>query len=286
MHSLADFAAVLVPVYVCVAGGFLWARMGRPIDLSFVATFVYVVGAPPLVFAALKRAPEGSVPLGTLAEAAVFAVALGGLLAALVSIAAGRRLGASGGALALPFAGAMGLSVLRDALGPAAFAQGIAYFAVATLVASTVGRAAARGRWDGSSLFGSPIAWGMAGALVLVALPWTPPKFLLNTTNLLGGVVVPVMLIASGVALGRVEGTDLLRALPSGSARLGIGLIAGFVVAGALGLDGVSRIVVVLESAMPIAFLWPIYAKGGWNEFAASLAVGLAALPLLVAYLI
>ena len=286
MHSLADFAAVLVPVYVCVAGGFLWARIERPVDLSFVSSFVYVVGAPPLVFAALERAPAGSIPLGTLAEAAVFAIALGGLLAALLSIAAGRRLGASGRALALPFAGAMGLSVLRDALGAAAFAQGTVYFAVATLAAATIGRAAARGRWDMASLFGSPIAWGMAAALVLVAVPWTPPKFLVNTANLLGGVVVPVMLIAAGVALGRVATGDLLRGLPSGLARLAVGLIAGFVVADALALDHIARAVVILETAMPIAFLWPIYAKSGWNEFAASLAVGLAALPFLVAYLI
>jgi predicted permease len=180
----------------------------------------------------------------------------------------------------------MGLSVLRDALGAEGFAQGVVYFAVATLAAATLGRAAARGRWDLNSLFGSPIAWGMAAALALVAVPWTPPKFILNTTTLLGHLVVPVMLIAAGVALGRASRTELIRGLPSGFARLAIGLAAGIVVAEGLPLEGVTRTVVILETAMPIAFLWPIYAKDGWPSFAASLLVGLVALPFLVLWTI
>jgi len=286
MERLADLAAVLVPVYVCIAAGFGWGRLARPIDLDFVAAFVYVVGAPPLVFATVMRAPSGSVQVGLLAEATLSALVLSALLAVLLSVAAGRRLGGSGRALALPFAGAMGLSVLRDGFGAAGFAQGAIYFAVATLAISTVGRAAARGRWDLESLFGSPIAWGMAGALALVAVPWAPPKFLLDTTTLLGGVVVPVMLIAAGVALGRVTRAELVRGLPSGIARLAVGLAAGFSVAHYLALEPVTRAVVILETAMPIAFLWPIYAKESWPAFAASLAVGLAALPFLAAYLI
>jgi predicted permease len=68
--------------------------------------------------------------------------------------------------------------------------------------------------------------------------------------------------------------------------RLAVGLAAGLVVADVMALERVTRAVVVIETAMPIAFLWPIYAKDAWKEFAASLAVGLVALPFLVAFLI
>jgi malate permease and related proteins len=94
------------------------------------------------------------------------------------------------------------------------------------------------------------------------------------------------MLIAAGVALGRASGAELVRGLPSGLARLAIGLIAGIVVAEGLSLQGITRAVVILETAMPIAFLWPIYAKESWPSFAASLLVGLAALPFLVTFVI
>ena len=283
---LATVIDVVVPVYLCVAGGYLWARIERPINLSFVSAFVYVVGAPPLVYAALKRVPDGSVPIGPLAEATVLALVLGGLAAVLVSLAAGRHLGASGRGLALPFAGAMGLAVLRNGFGDPGLAQGVVYFAVATIAAATLGRAAAQGRWGVASLFGSPIGWALAAALILAALPGTPPKFVLNTTNLLGGLVVPVMLIAAGVALGRVDGTALLRALPFGIARIAIGFAVGVVVAEVLALEHLARAVVILETATPVAFLWPVYVKDGWAEFGASLAVGLAALPFLVLYVL
>jgi len=281
---LATVIDVVVPVYLCVAGGYLWARIERPINLSFVSAFVYVVGAPPLVYAAIKRVPDGSVPLGPLIEATVLALVLGGLAAVLVSLVAGRHLGTSGRGLALPFAGAMGLAVLRNGFGDPGLAQGVVYFAVATIAAATLGRAAAQGRWSASSLFGSPIGWALAAALVLAALPGAPPKFVLNTTNLLGGLVVPVMLIAAGVALGRIGGSALLRALAFGIARIAVGFAVGVVVADVLGLEHLSRAAVILETATPVAFLWPSYTKDGWAEFGASLAVGLVALPLLVLY--
>lgn len=283
---LATVVGVVVPVYLCIAGGYFWARIERPIDLSFVSAFVYVVGAPPLVYAAIKRVPDGSVPLGPLVEATVLALALGGLLAVLVSLAAGRYLGVSGRGLALPFAGAIGLAVLRNGFGEPGLAQGVVYFAVATIAAATLGRAAALGRWNASSIFGSPLGWALAAALALAALPGTPPKFVLNTTNLLGGLVVPVMLIAAGVALGRVSGPALLRALPFGIARIAVGVAVGIGVAELLALEHLSRAAVILETATPIAFLWPIYVKNGWAEFGASLAVGLAALPFVVLYVL
>jgi predicted permease len=180
----------------------------------------------------------------------------------------------------------MGLSVLRDAFGAAGFVQGVVYFAVATLTVATLGRAAARGSWDSRTLFGSPIAWGMAAALALVSVPWTPPKFVLDTTTLLGHLVVPVMLIAAGVALGRATRIELRQGLPSGIVRLAIGLTAGIAVAEGLGLDGLIRAVVILETAMPVAFLWTIYTKDAWSSFAGSLLVGLLALPFLAAWLI
>jgi predicted permease len=286
MERLADLAAILVPVYVCVAGGLLWARMGRPINLSFVAGFAYVVGAPPLVFAVLKKAPAGSVPIGALIGAALLALALGALIAVAASLSFKRRLDPAVLAVAVPFSGAVALAALRYGWGEAGFVQGVVYFAVATIVLATVGRAAAHGHWTARALFGSPIGWVMAAAFLAALVPWTPPKFLLNTTTLLGGLLVPVMLVASGVALGRARAAAFVRALPVGVARLAIGLVAGVAAASALGLDGTPRAVVVLESATPIAFLWPIYARTGWDEFAAALAVGLAALPVLVAVLI
>ena len=287
MIGAGDLASVLVPVYACVAGGVLWAKIERPVDLGFVATFVYVVGAPALVFAAVMRVEPGSVPFRLLAEAALAALAVAGVLAVGVSLAAGRALGGSARGLALPFAGALGLSMLRDALGPAALAEGAVYFAVVTLAVATVGRAAARGSWNLGSLFGSPIAWGMAAALALIAVPWTPPKVLVGTAWLLGGLVMPTLLVAAGIALGRTAARDVVRHLPVGLARFAVGLAAGYAVAEGLSLDGITRAVVLIETAMPVSFLWTVYAtrdgkgEAAWPAFAASLAVMLAALPLM-----
>jgi hypothetical protein len=73
---------------------------------------------------------------------------------------------------------------------------------------------------------------------------------------------------------------------------VGIGLAAGWAVAAALGLDGTARAIVILETAMPVALLWPVYraraaaSDGGLAETAASIIVGMIVLPGLVVWLV
>jgi hypothetical protein len=288
MNGLPDLLAVLAPVYLCVGAGYFWARTGRGFDLAFVTAFAYVLGAPSLVFSAIHRAPLDA---GEVAGAALLAL---GVCAALGAggLALARRNLAGVAPLALPCAGAMGLSVARDAFGAEGLALGAAFLAVALFAQATFGRAAAAGRWDTATLAGSPIAWGVLAALALAALPWTPPRWALNTTWLLGGTVVPVALIAQGVVLARAPWRESLAAWPIALGRVGIGLAAGLAVAAALGLDGAARAIVILETAMPVALLWPIYraraadSDGALAETAASIVLGLIVLPGLVVWLV
>ena len=291
MNRLPDLLAVLAPVYLCVAVGYFWARAGRGFDLAFVTAFAYVLGAPSLVFSAIHRAPLDAGEVAGMAGAAFLALGACGALG-VGGLALARRNLAGVPPLALPCAGAMGLSVARDAFGAEGHALGAAFLAVALFAQATLGRAAAAARWDAATLAGSPIAWGVLAALALAASPWTPPRWALNTTWLLGGTVVPVALIAQGVVLARAPWRESLAAWPIALGRVGIGLAAGLAVAAALGLDGAARAVVVLETAMPVALLWPIYraraavSDGALAETAASIVVGLIVLPGLVVWLV
>jgi predicted permease len=291
VSNLPDLLAVLAPIYLCVAAGYFWARAGRGFDLAFVTAFAYVLGAPSLVFSAIHRAPLEAGAVAGMAGAALLALVACAALAA-GGLALARQSLAGVAPLTLPCAGAMGLSIARDAFGADGLALGAAFLAVALLAQATLGRAAAAGRWDAATLVGSPVAWAVLAALALAALPWTPPRWALNTTWLLGGTVVPVALIAQGVVLARAPWRAAMPALSIAVGRIGIGLVAGIAVTAVLGLNGPTRAIVILETAMPVALLWANYraraaaADGAWGETAASIVLGLVVLPALVVWLL
>ena len=103
--------------------------------------------------------------------------------------------------------------------------------------------------------------YAVALALALRALGLEPPRWAANTARLLGDCAVPLMLLSLGVTLAGLRPGGLGRAAAMSAVRIGLGFAVGLLVARVLGLEGASRGVVVLESAMPVAvfnYLWAV----------------------------
>ena len=114
-----------------------------------------------------------------------------------------------------------------------------------------------------------------------------------ETTGLLGGVVVPLQLIALGCSLGGLRVGSLPRAFALACLRLGMGLGVGFAMAALFGLTGVARAIVILQSAMPVAvsnYLFALIYKRRPEEVAGmvliSTAIAFLGLPVLLAFLL
>jgi hypothetical protein len=133
-------------------------------------------------------------------------------------------------------------------------------------------------------------------ALIAVTLLWlgvTPPKWVVDTTGLLGGMAIPLQLIALGCSLGQLRIASLPRGLALSLLRLGLGLAIGLAIAEAFALDGLVRSVVILQSAMPVAvsnYLFAVIYKREPAEVAGmvllSTAIAFVTLPLLLLYLL
>ena len=80
-----------------------------------------------------------------------------------------------------------------------------------------------------------------------------PPQWLSNTTQILGGVAIPMMLISLGVAMARLKIAGFGRALFLSVLRIGGGFAIGLAIAEIAGLHGAARGVLLMQSAMPVA---------------------------------
>jgi len=104
-----------------------------------------------------------------------------------------------------------------------------------------------------TSVAKQPVIYSMAIAVVLLITHTALPRWLGNTVDLLGGIAIPLMTIALGVSLATLKIRAFNRSLAFSIARVLGGLLLGYGVCWLMGLTGVSRAVVILQSAMPIA---------------------------------
>lgn len=79
------------------------------------------------------------------------------------------------------------------------------------------------------------------------------PETLANTVGLLGGLAIPLMLLALGYSLASFRVTRPGKAVGLAIFRLLLGFAVGVGVAELFGLTGTMRGVVIIESSMPLA---------------------------------
>jgi len=117
------------------------------------------------------------------------------------------------------------------------------------------------------------------------------PRWLANTTSLLGGMAIPMMLITLGVSLASIRVQHLGHGMLLGGLRILCGAALGWLIALALGLPPLAQGVLVLQSSMPVAvfnYLFAVRANRSPEAVASlvmcSTLLSFALVPLLLAW--
>ncbi len=248
-----ELIAIIAPVFVCAAIGYGWARLGRPYDAEFVTTLVTNIGAPCLVFYTLSSVEIDVEAFGTMAGVSVLAVAASAVAGIVVLRVAGLSMRTFLPSLMFPNVGNMGMPLCLFAFGEAGLALAIAYFTVCSIGQMTLGAGMAAGATSARQVLRVPVIYAVLLALPFMIWSVDPPDWLANTTRLLGGILIPLMLISLGISLAKLRVGSLKRSLALSLVRLVFGFAVGVGLAEAFGLEGIARGVLILQSTMPTA---------------------------------
>ncbi|TXL81971.1 AEC family transporter [Vineibacter terrae] len=263
MQSLAllgQVFAIIAPVLLCTGVGYVWGWLRRPFDPGITTALVSAIAAPCLIFNALTRLEVSAAALAQLAAATLACFVAMGVLGWVVLRLAHLPAHSYLPALMFPNGGNVGLPLCFLAFGAEGLALGIAWFAVGAVGQFTVGINIAAGSFAIGKLVRQPIIYAIALAFVFILTGHRPPVWLGRTTEILGNMLIPLMLLSLGVSLATLKVTRPGRAAALSALRLVGGFSVGLAVAWAFGLAGAARGVLIIQSAMPVAIFNYLFA--------------------------
>lgn len=255
-----DLLGIVIPVFVCATIGWTWAKLGKAFDSETVTGLTVQVGTPCLVFDTLTRLDLSLHDFGTMALATAVAVGSFGLVALVWLKVSGLDRTTFLPALMFPNSGNMGLPICLFAFGDRGLALAVSFFAMMIMLQFTVGVAIAAGRASLRMVLTSPVLYAVAAAIPVLAFHLHVPEVAAKTLHLLAGFTIPVMLIALGVSLAKLEIRSLGDGLAVAVARLLIGFGIGTAVAWGFDLPADAAGVLILQSSMPIAVFSYLFA--------------------------
>lgn len=257
----AEIATIIAPVTLVALIGFFWARSGARFDTGMITSLVMLVGTPCLVidtFVRVKPAPAAFAEMLLVGLTLFVGFALLGMA---VLRLAKLPLRDYLGVLLFPNMGNMGLPLSLFAFGEQGLAIAIVLFALSAIGNFTIGTAISAGSMDPRNLLRMPIIYAVGAALVITTTDLVLPQWIQNTASLLGGLTVPLMLIALGVSLARLKAHSPWRAVFFSAVRLAGGFGVGLLICWLFGLHGAMRGVVLLQSSMPSAVFNYLFAE-------------------------
>ena len=253
LSILLDIAAIIAPLFVIAAIGLAWGRSGRPFDTNMIGALSLNFGVPCLIFSTLTKLEVSLVAFGAIAGIYTLAILVHLVIAALVLRLMKLDVGAYLPGAIFPNNGNMGLPLCLFAFGEEGLALGISIFVISTLGNFTLGVALVSGRTSPREIAKTPAIYVVIAALSFLLTDIDPPGWLANTTQMIGGMSIPLMLLALGISLSRLKVQSIGRSLVLAFLRLGFGFAIGYFLAWSFDLEGALRGALILQCAMPAA---------------------------------
>ena len=280
---------IIAPVLAIAGIGFLLEFRGIGFHSESLTRLSMLIGTPSLVFSSLTSTalPDDSLGRILAISSAAFLVAGALAMAALLVLRLNWRTFLS--PLSIPNAGNAGLPIVFFAFAEPGLAIAAAFYFVATLVQYTVVPAVVTGDPGIQRLLRLPLVWAVVAVLLFRITDLPVPAVVADVTALLGGIMIPVMLILLGSALARLKVDDIGKSTLLAGVRLAVGIATGLTLIAVFNLEGVEAGAIFLLSAMPSALITYVIAEhyGRDPERVAGLVVSstilnFACLPLLI----
>ncbi|AMV72333.1 hypothetical protein DBW_1984 [Desulfuromonas sp. DDH964] len=262
------FVQVILPVFLIILAGFTLEKVARP-DFKTLTDCSLYLFTPALVFSSLMRQELHLELAGNLFFFMLIYTAALWILSTVVS----RLLhfdGDTRSALALTTVvmnvGNYGLPLAYFAFGDQGLTVSVLTFVMFNLPLGTIAIVIAQGSKApiGAALANTlriPIFHGVLLAIFIKALGWDLPTTLLRPFELLGQAAIPLMLVLLGMQLARTR--TLVQPLfltLSSCLRLVVAPLLAWVITSLLGIHGLPRAVVILQTSTSSAVLPLLYA--------------------------
>lgn len=260
MEALARIAQVIVPVFLIVAVGYVYARRARP-DMTGFNRIMLDVLSPTIVYTALAgKEFQWQRHLPLLAAGALL-ILLTGVVGWAVARAARTNARTLVPVVMFTNCGNMGLPLALLAFGPEGFGAAVALFSISNVIHFSLGSRITSAQASTRELLFSPLMIAAALGFASAVSGVRPPDMLFTGMKMLGEAMVPLMLFALGVRLTQLRRRDVPNGLLGAFARPLVGLAVALPLAWALGLEGSARAQLVLFAALPPAVMQYLLAE-------------------------
>jgi malate permease and related proteins len=261
MDILLKVFDVLFPVFLTIAIGYWYGKKNSKFDTEVITNFAGTFGLPCIIFYSLTISNIEFDTFLRFSKYIIYYVLIFSLIGIIVIRFYNNDIYRLLPPIILPNTGNMGMPLCLFAFGTEGLSIATAITSIILVLHFSLNILLASREFSFKPLLKCYPIYALIFSLLFVYFQIPAPKFLENTTFLIGYSTIFLVLMSLGVALSRLKVVSLKESLAYSLIRVFIGPLVGFFFVKLFNLSGVEAGVMFIQAAMPSAILTYLISK-------------------------
>uniref|UniRef100_UPI004047806C AEC family transporter n=1 Tax=Aliarcobacter sp. TaxID=2321116 RepID=UPI004047806C len=243
----------LMPIVILIAIGFYWKKKELPFDKDMISSLLMNLGTPALLIASINNKDLTVDNMLTILIYGTSLIIVCTLLTTVYLKIEGKEVRPFLQSFIFPNTGGLGIPIVYVLLGETVFVYAITFSTLINIYHFTIGLWLANNSLNIKKALQTPVLYALVAALLFKGTNTEVPSVIEDVCKMLGGIVIPLMLIAFGSSLVGIKIGENLKAIRMGIARVIIGFLVVYMAYILGDFEHIIIATLLIQYSMPVA---------------------------------
>ena len=243
----------LMPIVILIAIGFYWKKKELPFDKDMISSLLMNLGTPALLIASINNKDLTVDNMLTILIYGTSLIIVCTILTTVYLKIEGKEVRPFLQSFIFPNTGGLGIPIVYVLLGETAFVYAITFSILINIYHFTIGLWLANNSLNIKKALQTPVLYALVAALLFKGTNTEVPSVIEDVCKMLGGIVIPLMLIAFGSSLVGIKIGENLKAIRMGIARVIIGFLVVYMAYILGDFEHIIIATLLIQYSMPVA---------------------------------
>jgi predicted permease len=260
-----------MPIVILIIIGYYWKKKELPFDKDMISSLIMNLGTPALLIASINNKDLTSENIITILIYGTIIIAICTILTIAYLKFENKPIRPFLQSFIFPNTGGLGIPIVYVLLGQTAFVYAITFSVLINIYHFTIGLWLSNSSLNLKKALQTPVLYALVLALAFKGTNTQVPFIIEDVCKMLGGIVIPLLLMAFGSSLVGIKIGQNIKAVRMGVVRVVLGFLVVYTIFYFGNFEPVLIYTLLIQYSMPIAttsYLFALRFNGPFEEIA------------------
>ena len=259
--NFAQLFPIIIPIIIIIFVGYIWNKIGNNLNQTEITNIITWIGAPCLIFNTLIKLESSVFLLKDMIFSAIFMVLSMFLFSYILLKLINFPIRTFINPMSFSNSGNLGMTISLFAYGSLGLELAVIVFMITSILHFTLGISIWSGKWSPRFLIKTPVIYAVFLALSINFFSIELPKTLTNTTSVLAGITIPLLLFTMGISLNKISYKLDYKIIILIILRIFMAFTMAYLIIYLLNINGIAKNIILLQAFLPAPIFTYLFAS-------------------------